>query len=54
MNVKVAMACFDKAESEILAVTDETTHEVLGFLTEAFARKRYVDEINRATEEVFQ
>jgi len=54
MNVKVAIACFDKAESEILAVRDEITNEVLGFLTESFARKRYVDEINRATEEVFQ
>jgi len=54
MNIKVVMACFDKAESEILAVRDETTHQVLGFLTEALARKRYVDEIDRATEEVFQ
>jgi CIC family chloride channel protein len=54
MNIKVAMACFDKAQSEILAVRDEATHELLGFLTESFARKRYVEEINRATEEVFQ
>jgi CIC family chloride channel protein len=54
MNIKVAMASFDKAQSEILAVRDEVTNEVLGFLTETFARKRYVEEINRATEEVFQ
>jgi CIC family chloride channel protein len=54
MNIKVAMACFDKAQSEILAVRDEVTNELLGFLTETFARKRYVEEINRATEEVFQ
>jgi CIC family chloride channel protein len=54
MNIKVAMACFDKAESEILPVRDEGTKDLLGFLTESFARKRYVEEINRATEEVFQ
>jgi CIC family chloride channel protein len=54
MNIKVAMTCFDKAQSEILAVRDEVTNELLGFLTETFARKRYVEEINRATEEVFQ
>jgi CIC family chloride channel protein len=35
-------------------VRDEVTNELLGFLTETFARKRYVEEINRATEEVFQ
>lgn len=54
MNIKVAMACFDKAQSEILPVRDEVTNDLLGFLTETFARKRYVEEINRATEEVFQ
>jgi CIC family chloride channel protein len=54
MNIKVAMACFDKAESEILPVRDEGTKDLLGFLTESFARRRYVEEINRATEEVFQ
>lgn len=54
MNVKIAMECFDKAEAEILAVVDGVTNKILGFLTEAFARRRYVEEINRATEEVFQ
>jgi CIC family chloride channel protein len=54
MNVKVAMMFFDKAEAEILAVRDSATNGVLGFVTEMFARRRYVEEINRATEEVFQ
>jgi len=54
MNVKVAIGLFDEAESEILAVVDGVTKKIIGFLTESFARKRYVDEIDRVTAEVFR
>jgi CIC family chloride channel protein len=54
MNVKEAMRSFDKAEAEVLAVTDGMSADIVGFLTEAFARKRYVEEIDRATAEVFR
>ncbi|RTL55224.1 MAG: chloride channel protein [Bradyrhizobiaceae bacterium] len=54
MNVKIAMMYFDKAEAEILAVKDGATDHILGFVSESFARRRYVEEINRATGEVFQ
>ncbi|HVX76895.1 MAG TPA: chloride channel protein [Bradyrhizobium sp.] len=54
MNVKVAMSCFDQAEAEILAVVDGGTKRIIGFLTESFARKRYVEEIDRVTAEVFK
>jgi CIC family chloride channel protein len=54
MNVKVAINCFDQAEAEILAVVDDVTKGILGFLTETFARRRYVEEIDRVTAEVFR
>ena len=54
MNVKIAMSYFDMAEAEILAVLDVTTKKILGFVTEAFARKRYVEEIEQATADVFK
>lgn len=50
MNVKSAMAVFDEAEAEMLAVVDSTdSRKVVGFLTETFARRRYVEEIDKAT-----
>ncbi|MBR0862405.1 chloride channel protein [Bradyrhizobium sp. YCK136] len=50
MNVKSAMAVFDEAEAEMLAVVDSTdSRKVVGFLTENFARRRYVEEIDKAT-----
>jgi CIC family chloride channel protein len=50
MNVKTAMKIFDDAEAEILAVLEsEESRKVIGFLTESFARRRYVDEIDQAT-----
>jgi CIC family chloride channel protein len=54
MNAKVAMNRFDQAEAEILAVVDDVTKSVLGFLTESFARRRYVEELDRVTNEVFK
>jgi chloride channel protein, CIC family len=50
MNVKSAMAVFDEAEAEMLAVVESAdSRKVVGFLTETFARRRYVEEIDKAT-----
>jgi chloride channel protein, CIC family len=50
MNVKTAMKIFDDAEAEVLAVLEsEDNRKVIGFLTESFARRRYVEEIDQAT-----
>jgi CIC family chloride channel protein len=50
MNVRTAMATFDEAEAEMLAVVESAdSRKVIGFLTESFARRRYVEEIDRAT-----
>ena len=50
MNVKTAMAAFDEAEAEVLAVVESAdSRKVVGFLTESFARRRYVEEIDKAT-----
>lgn len=50
MNVKTAMKLFDDAEAEVLAVLESAeSRKVIGFLTESFARRRYVDEIDQAT-----
>jgi CIC family chloride channel protein len=49
-NVKDAMAAFDLAERETLAVVeDHTSLKVLGILTEKHASKRYADELDRAS-----
>jgi len=50
MNVKTAMKMFDDAEAEVLAVLESAdSRKVIGFLTESFARRRYVEEIDQAT-----
>ncbi len=50
MNVKSAMKVFDDAEAEVLAVIEsENSRKVIGFLSESFARRRYVEEIDKAT-----
>jgi len=50
MNVKTAMRMFDDAEAEVLAVLESAeSRKVVGFLTESFARRRYVEEIDQAT-----
>jgi CIC family chloride channel protein len=50
MNVKYAMKMFDDAEAELLAVIEsEDSRKVIGFLSESFARRRYVEEIDKAT-----
>jgi chloride channel protein, CIC family len=50
MNVKTAMKIFDDAEAEVLAVLESAdSRKVIGLLSESFARRRYVDEIDQAT-----
>jgi chloride channel protein, CIC family len=50
MNVKTAMKIFDDAEAEVLAVLESAeSRKVIGFLSESFARRRYVEEIDKAT-----
>jgi CIC family chloride channel protein len=50
MNIKVAMKVFDDAEAEVLAVQESgTSRKVIGFLTESYARRRYVEEIDQVT-----
>jgi chloride channel protein, CIC family len=50
MNVKTAMKIFDDSGAEELAVLEsENSRKVIGFLTESFARRRYVEEIDQAT-----
>jgi chloride channel protein, CIC family len=50
MNVKTAMKIFDDAEAEVLAVLESAdSRKVVGLLSESFARRRYVEEIDQAT-----
>jgi CIC family chloride channel protein len=50
MNVTTAMRVFEQAEADILAVVaDDSQRTVVGFLSEAYARRRYIEELNRAT-----
>jgi chloride channel protein, CIC family len=50
MNVRTAMTCFEQAEADILAVVDpDTSGAIVGFLSEAYARRRYIEELDRAT-----
>jgi len=49
MNVRDAMRRFDAAESEALAVVDDPqTRKLLGLLTEAYAVRRYAEEVDKA------
>jgi len=50
MNVKSAMAVFDEAEAEMLAVVESAdSRKVIGFLSESYVCRRYVEEIDKAT-----
>jgi CIC family chloride channel protein len=51
-NVRDAMARFESAQSEILAVTDAETGAILGLLGEAHAARRYAAETDRAAKGV--
>ncbi len=51
-NVKEALAAFDRAEAETLAVIEsEDTGAVIGLLTEKFATRRYAEELDKANRE---
>ena len=52
-NVREAMARFEAAHSELLAVTDPDTGAILGQLGEAYATRRYAQEADRAANGVF-
>ncbi|HVV92243.1 MAG TPA: chloride channel protein [Hyphomicrobiales bacterium] len=48
MNVKEAIAMFDRTESEALAVVDDLQNRhVLGLLSEAHATRRYAEELDK-------
>lgn len=49
MNVKAAMSFFEQAQADILPVIDdESGGKIVGFLTEAYARRRYMQELDRS------
>jgi chloride channel protein, CIC family len=49
MNVKQAVAIFDRTESEALAVVEDlTSRKVIGLLTEGYALRRYAEELDKA------
>jgi CIC family chloride channel protein len=49
MNVKSAIKMFDDAEAEMLAVSDSAaSRKVVGYVFESYARRRYVEELDRA------
>jgi CIC family chloride channel protein len=49
MNVKEAVAIFDRTESEALAVIESAAdRKVLGLLTEGYALRRYSEELDKA------
>ena len=48
VDVRSALAIFDAAEADTLAVTERETGLVLGLLSEAFAARRYAQELNLA------
>lgn len=49
MNVKQAIAIFERSESEALAVVDDQkSRKIVGVLTEAFALRRYSEELDLA------
>jgi chloride channel protein, CIC family len=51
MNVKAAMEHFDRAEAELLAVVSDDAHlKVVGDLTVSYARRRYAEELDQATQ----
>ncbi len=54
-NIKEALAVFERAEAETLAVVDgegDTGGKVIGSITEAFATRRYAEELDKANQGV--
>ena len=53
MNVKAAMALFDRVEAETLAVVDSLeARTVVGLLNETFAIRRYAEELDKSRSEL--
>ncbi|HEY5410369.1 MAG TPA: chloride channel protein, partial [Caulobacteraceae bacterium] len=53
MNVKEAMALFDRVEAETLAVVDSLEgRQVVGLLNETFAIRRYAEELDKSRSEL--
>jgi CIC family chloride channel protein len=53
MTVKEAIAAFEAAEADALAVLDGAgTRKVLGLLTEQYALRRYTEELDRRRREI--
>ena len=53
MNVKDAMALFDRVEAETLPVVDGLeTRLVVGLLNETFAIRRYAEELDKSRSEL--
>ena len=53
MNVKEAMALFDRVEAETLAVVDGVeSRRVVGLLNETFAIRRYAEELDKSRREL--
>jgi len=54
MNIKAAMSCFDDGQADILAVVDgNSDNRVLGFATEIYVSRRYLEGLDQATAGVF-
>jgi CIC family chloride channel protein len=54
MNIRAAMSRFDTAQAEILAVIDGIPgNRIVGFATEGYVRRRYVEGLDQATAGVF-
>jgi chloride channel protein, CIC family len=52
MNIREAIAAFDVAEAESLAVVESGDNRPIGILTEAHAMRRYAEESDRRRREV--
>jgi chloride channel protein, CIC family len=52
MNIQQAIAAFDVAEAESLAVVESGDNRPIGILTEAHAMRRYAEESERRRREV--
>jgi CIC family chloride channel protein len=52
MNIREAIAAFDVAEAESLAVVESGDNQPIGLLTEAHAMRRYAEESDRRRREV--
>jgi CIC family chloride channel protein len=52
MDIVEVMQAFDEAQTDELAIVDDRS-QVLGILTEAYVRRRYAEELEKAQREMF-